>query len=272
MNYSAKPNKSKEMYQRDLNMSRMNLLLSAIFTVVNIGMILMSIDTSFFFSAALPYSFTRYFAILCGQFDDVYYEAALKETYGADWKNQFEFLDPSLFWATLAVSLVIVVGLFVLWYFSKKHKVCSVITLAFYAVDTIFLVAFSFIFGANSIDLILQLLFHAWIIYYAVLSVKAWKGIATAPTAAEMAARAGYAKHYGTSSYGAGSYGGSPYGRPYGAVDGSDDEDEDEYENEDEEYEDASEDEDAEEVDAEEAEAFNDADESDEERKDSDAE
>lgn len=229
MNYSAKPIKTKEMYQRDLNTSRMNLLLSGIFTVVNLVMLMLGVTTSFLFSASIPYYPSLFFAINCRIFNDSYYEALFDNgRYANTWKEEFPFMDQSIFYAVFAISIVFVIGLFVLWYFSKKHRVCSMITLSFYIVDTLFLIAFSFFVGASGVELILQLLFHAWIVYYAVLSVRAWKGIDTAPTAAEVAARAGY----GTPRYGVNPYvAGSPYGRPYGAVDGSDDEDE-EYEDE----------------------------------------
>ena len=236
MNYASKPTKTKEMYQRDLTMSRMNLLLSVIFTVVNLGMVLGSIVTSFFFAASLPYYPSLFFAINCRIFNDSYYDAFYKTyddgRYADTWREEIEFLDPSLFWAVFAVSVVLIIGLFLLWFFSKKHRVCSMITLSFYVVDTLFLVGFSYFLGIGGIELILQLLFHLWIVYYAVLAVRAWKGIDTAPTAAEVASRSGY----GTTRYGVNPYvTGSPYGRPYGAVDGSDDEEE--YEDEDEEYE-----------------------------------
>ncbi|MBQ4122013.1 MAG: hypothetical protein IJD35_08360 [Clostridia bacterium] len=223
MNYASQPIKTKEMYQRDLTMSRMNLLLSVIFTVVNLVMVMISISTSFLFSASIPHYLSLFFAVNCGLFDDSYYQSF----YGDDWKNELVFFDPSIFWAVFAFSVAIIIGLFLLWFFSKKHKVCSMITLSFYIVDTLFLVAFSFFVGAGGIDLILQLLFHAWIVYYAVLSVRAWKGIGTAPTAAEVAAKSGYSQ----TSYGANPYMGSPYGRPYG---GYDDDEEDEENEEDE--------------------------------------
>ena len=234
MNYASKPIKTKEMYQRDLNMSRMNLLLSVIFTVVNLVTVMISITTSFFFSASLPHYLTLFFAINCGRFDPSYYQSVLEAEHGADWKtlypnweSAFQFLDSSIFWLVFAFSIAIIVGLFLLWFFSKKYRVCSMITLSYYIVDTLFLVAFSFFVGAGGIELILQLLFHLWIVYYAVLAVRAWKGIDTAPTAAEVASKSGY----GTPRYGVNPYvAGSPYGRPYGAVDGSDDEEYEEYE------------------------------------------
>ena len=92
------------------------------------------------------------------------------------------------------------------------------ITLCYYIVDSLFLLAFSFYIGAGGIDLIFQILFHAWIVYYAVLSVRAWKGLATAPTMAEVAAKAGY---------GYASHSASPYGNTYSGYH-YDDEDEEE--------------------------------------------
>ena len=229
MNYASKPTKTKEMYQRDLNMSRMNLLLSVIFTVVNLVMVMCSVTTSFFFSASIPYYPSLFFAINCGIFDTSYYEAFYETyengLYADTWQQEITFLDPSIFWAVFAISILMIVGLLLLWFFSKKYKVCSMITLAFYIVDTLFLLGFSFFLGSAGIELILQLLFHEWIVYYALLSVRAWKGMDTAPPAAEMAARAGYSQ----ASYGNNPYIGSPYGRTYG---GYDDEDEEEEESE----------------------------------------
>ena len=230
MNYSSKPIKTKEMYQRDLTMSRMNLLLSVIFTVVNLVTVMIGVTTSFFFSASIPHTLSLFFAINCGRFDASYYQSVLEAEYGADWKtvypnweSAFQFLDSSLFWVVFSFSVAIIIGLFLLWFFSKKHRVCSMITLSFYIVDTLFLVAFSFFVRAGGIELILQLLFHLWIVYYAVLSVRAWKGIDTAPTAAEMAAKSGYSQV----AYGTNPYVGSPYGRPYGGYDDDEETEED---------------------------------------------
>lgn len=226
MNHQSKPIKTKEMYQRDLTTSRMNLLLSVIFTVMNLGMIFLSLDTSFLFSAAIPHSLSLFFAISCGMFDASYYKSVLEAEFPNGWEAEFpngwesafQFADPSLFRIVFAFSIVIVVGLFLLWFFSKKYKVCSMITLCYYIVDSLFLLAFSFYIGAGGIDLIFQILFHAWIVYYAVLSVRAWKGMATAPTMAEVAAKAGY---------GYASHSASPYGNTYSGYH-YDDEDEEE--------------------------------------------
>ena len=225
MNHQSKPIKTKEMYQRDLTTSRMNLLLSVIFTVINMAMIFFSLDTSFLFSAAIPHSLSLFFAISCGMFDASYYKSVLdvefpngwEAEFPNGWESAFQFADPSLFRTVFAISVGIVVGLFLLWYFSKKHRVCSMITLVYYILDGLFLLAFSFFIGAGGIDLIFQILFHAWIIYYAVLSVKAWKGMDTAPTMAEVAAKAGYGYASGSAS---------PYGNTYSGYHYDDDEEE----------------------------------------------
>ena len=220
-----KPIKTKEIYQRELMTSRMTLLLAVIFTVVNLVMVMFDDSTGFLFSAAIPHYTSFFFAFNCGILSEAYYESyyAVYEggKYAETWKEEFPFLDPSIFWTVFVVSILIIIGLFVVWLFSKKHRVCSVITLAFYIVDTVFLLGTAFLLRMGGLSLIMQLLFHAWIVYYAVLSVKAWKGIDTAPTAAEVAAKSGY----GQTSYGANPYVGSPYGRTYG---GYHDEDEDE--------------------------------------------
>lgn len=210
-----KPIKTKEMYQRDLLTSRMTLLLAVIFTVVNLVMVLFDDSTGFLFSAAIPHYTSFFFAFNCGILSEAYYESyyAVYEDgkYAETWRETFPFLDPSIFWTVFAISILIIVGMFVVWFFSKKHRVCSVITLAFYIVDTVFLLGAAFLLGMGGFSLIMQLLFHIWIVYYAVLSVKAWKGLDTAPTAADMAARAGY----GQAAYGANPYVGSPYGKTY---------------------------------------------------------
>ncbi len=215
-----KPIKTKEIYQRELLTSRMNLLLSVIFTVVNLVMVMFDDSTGFLFSAAIPHYTSFFFAFNCGilseSYYNSYYEVYENGKYAETWQETFPFLDPSIFWTVFAISILIIIGLFLLWFFSKKHRICSVITLAYYIVDTIFLLGAAFLLGMGGINLILQLLFHAWIVYYAVLSVRAWKGIDTAPTAAEAAARVGY---------GANPYVGSPYGNTYG---GYHDEDEEE--------------------------------------------
>ena len=68
-----KPIKTKEIYQRELVTSRMNLLLSVIFTVVNLVMVLFDDSTGFLFSAAIPHYTSFFFAFNCGILSESYY-------------------------------------------------------------------------------------------------------------------------------------------------------------------------------------------------------
>ncbi|MBQ7365345.1 MAG: hypothetical protein IJW46_07085 [Clostridia bacterium] len=190
MNRLAKQVKTKELYARDLKISSMNILAMAALTLVNIVLVITNSDSSFPFSASIPLYLVLIFSEMCGMRPDAFYE----EFYGPDWKDA-EFFDPGLFWGVVVVAVLLTAIYFVLWYFAKKKKVFSIVLTVFYAIDTVALLIFNTTIYAFSAMVLIELLFHAWVFYYLILALKAWDGMAAAPSEADLAAQ--YQTPYG---------------------------------------------------------------------------
>ena len=179
-----KPIKTKEMFARDLKISNGNVLMMIVFTLVNIVLILVNADISFPFSAAVPMYLVLLFSELCGMRSDEFYEA----NYGSDWQT-IEFFESGLFWAVVAIALIMVAIYFVLWYFSKKKKAFTIVLTVLYAIDTLGLLGFCTLVYAFDFYAIIDFAFHAWVFYYLILALKAWDGMEYAPSEGELAAQ-----------------------------------------------------------------------------------
>ena len=98
---------------------------------------------------------------LCGKYPAEYY--------GED-MSEFVFFDNSLFIVAIVISVVII-GLYLLaWFMSKNHKVGWLIfALVFFSLDTIMLLSWYVI----DFSMILDILFHAWVLYYLISGISA---------------------------------------------------------------------------------------------------
>lgn len=133
--------------------ARTNLLFVVIFTVVNILLLVFDSDSYFLFSAYIPYFAVTMGMLLCGRFSAQFYEEI---------QYDMEFIDNFFFVATLIFAAVIVILYVLSWLLSKKHKVGWLIFgLIFFALDTLAM----FMLGGISIDMILDIVFHGWVIF-----------------------------------------------------------------------------------------------------------
>ena len=149
----------RDLLENKYKNSRWNLLLVAIVTLINV--VFVAGDSYFLFSATLPYIISYFAAFFCGVFPVEYY--------GADYEFM-EFLPMGVFYVALAISVVLI-GIYVLAYFmSGKNRVGWLIfALVFFCLDTLFLFGF---FGI-ALDMLLDYIFHAWIIVILSLGIKA---------------------------------------------------------------------------------------------------
>ncbi len=132
--------------------ARHNILLVVGFTVINLILLVTNSDTYFLFSAYIPYFLTYMGMYLCGM--------SAPEAY-TDFGEDAIFLGKSFFGVTLGVSIVIVAIYLLCWIFSKKQKVGWIIAaLVLFFIDTLAL----FLIGGISIELILDYIFHIWVI------------------------------------------------------------------------------------------------------------
>lgn len=130
--------------------SRNNILLVVVFTLVNSVLLITGSESYFLFSAAVPYYLTLYGMIYTGRMPAEYY---------ADVEDFVPF-DNSFFIITVAIA-VIVIGLYALsWHLSKKRHGWLVFALVIFVIDTLAM----FYFAGFSSDMIIDIVFHAWVI------------------------------------------------------------------------------------------------------------
>lgn len=142
----------RQLYEQKYRVSRMNLLLVLVFTAINLILLVTNADSYFLFSAFLPYYFAGIGMLLCGRFPPEFYEGA----------EDIVFLDTSVFAFLLAVAILFTLMYLVAFLLSNKGRVGWLIfALVFFGVDTLGM----FVLNGISLESILDLAFHAWIIY-----------------------------------------------------------------------------------------------------------
>lgn len=133
--------------------SRHNILIVLIFTVVNILLLVTNSNSYFLFSAYIPYLLADLGMYLCGKYP--------AEFYGEEYALA-EFL-PGGFLVVMLVIAAVILALYLLsWIFTKKgSKGWMVFALVFFSVDT----GVMFFLNGISTDMIIDVVFHAWVIY-----------------------------------------------------------------------------------------------------------
>ncbi|MBQ7319994.1 MAG: hypothetical protein IJW97_07460 [Clostridia bacterium] len=145
--------------------ARANLLLVVAITTLNIILCLCGADSYFLFSANIPYFLVYMGMLLCGKFDfseQVFLEMGFDPAEG---------YFPTAILIGLTVIAFLIVAAFVLCYiFSSKHRVGWLIAaLVFFGLDTLGMLG---LYGI-SLDSILDILFHAWVLYYLIAGISA---------------------------------------------------------------------------------------------------
>ena len=149
----------RELYEQKYRTSRINLLIVVIFTMVNVILLVTNADMYFLFSAFLPYYIAGIGMLLCGRFPDDYYTDGLEG---------MVFLDNSFFVITLVIAIVLVLVYLLAWFMSSKNRVGWLIfMLVFFGIDTLLML----VLGGISFDSVINILFHAWVIYYLILGI-----------------------------------------------------------------------------------------------------
>ena len=149
----------RQNYERKYKASRANLLLVVIATAINMFLIATGSDTYFLFSAFIPYFFTTIGMVQCGLLPPEYYEYPMED---------YIFYDKSLFVALLIISIILTSLYLLAWFMSRKNRVGWLIfALVFFGLDTLGML----IFNGIAADGIIDIVFHAWIIYYLVVGI-----------------------------------------------------------------------------------------------------
>ncbi|MBR6742460.1 MAG: hypothetical protein IKM09_03340 [Clostridia bacterium] len=150
-------------------MSRSNLLLVVVFTVINLILLVTNSNSYFLFSAFIPYFITDLGMLLCGRYPEEVYVDGLEE---------LTFLDNSVFVVLLVISIVLTLMYFLAWLFSSKNRVGWLIfALVFFGIDTVGMIALTGLSFESAIDI----LFHAWVVYYLVVGIVAHSKLKNLP-------------------------------------------------------------------------------------------
>ena len=165
-NKNKKPNNLETKY----NNSIANIVLVVIFSAVNIVLLLANTDTYFLFSAYIPYFLVSYGMYFCGMHPEEYYYDV----------PDIVFEDKSFLGIAVAISVVILLVYLLCWYLAKKKKVGAVIfALVFFVADTVAMLWLS----GFSMDSIIDIVMHVWVISYLVIAIVTYFKIKKAPEA-----------------------------------------------------------------------------------------
>ena len=141
--------------------SRNNLLLVVIFTLVNIVIAVTGGDTYFLFSASIPYYIAFFTALWCGKMPAEYYEGS--------GLTEADFWPDTVLIVGAIIAVVIIALYFLFWLMSKKKVGWLVAALIFFALDSIFM----FIIFGFSTDMIIDIVFHAWVVISLAIGISA---------------------------------------------------------------------------------------------------
>ncbi len=150
---------SNQIKRNYYNTARVNVLSVVIFTLINVVLCLLGMDSYFLFSAIVPYFIASIGALWGGLYPPEYY-ADLEMT-------EADFLSTGFVVACAAVAIVIIALYFVCWLLSKKHVAFMIAALALFAIDTVMMPV---LFGI-SLDWILDYVFHAWVLVSLVIGI-----------------------------------------------------------------------------------------------------
>ena len=167
-NFNDDPRIQRQAMASKYSAARSNLLLLVIFSAINLIMMATGAGTYFLFSASVPYLITDLGMFFCGMYPEEAYEAF----------EGMYFLDKSFFFIMLAISALILVIYLLCWLFSKNGKVKWLkVALVLFSIDTLVMFAY---YGL-SISMIVDIIFHVWVIVIMVMGIKAHKQLKEMP-------------------------------------------------------------------------------------------
>ena len=160
-----KPDNLYTQYNNCIN----NLLLVVGFSVINVVLLLTNANSYFLFSAFIPYFAIDYGMYFCGMYPEEYYYDV----------PDMVFEDKSLLGICIAIAVVVILAYLLCWYLAKKKKLGAVIAaLVFFIIDT---VAMLWLTGF-SMDSIIDILMHVWVLSYLVFAIVTYVKIKKSPS------------------------------------------------------------------------------------------
>ncbi len=164
-------NLMRENLQRKYNLARSNLILVTAFTAINILLLIFTYgETYFLFSASVPYYLVLYGMLYAGRFPAEFYGEEL-----AAWQELF--LGDGFFFALLFAAILVVLVYLALYFLSGKGRMPFLIgALVLISVDTVAM----FLFSLDP-SMILDVLFHIWVIVSLVQGIRAGIALSKLP-------------------------------------------------------------------------------------------
>lgn len=188
-NYGVATTKRQVLINR-YNSARIDLLIVAIATAINLILLATGSDTYFLFSASIPYAIGFTARYMCGLYPEEYYDGG----YAA-----YDFFDPSLFYIALAIGALITLCYVLFFIFSKNNKVgCMIAALVVFSVDTLFMLWY---YGL-ALEMLMDVVFHVIVIVILAMGVHAhYKLKNMAPDTPPVVDEYGQADGFGGESY-----------------------------------------------------------------------
>ena len=145
-----------------------SLLTIAVFSGINLLLLLLNTDYYFLFSSYIPYLLGDYAMFYSGRYPEEYYSDV----------PDIEFFGTEIFAVLIAVAVAVILFYVLSWYFAKKKKaVWLVFSTGLFAADT--LVMF-FVIGFSP-EMILDVIFHIWAMVSLILGVFAYMKLKKLP-------------------------------------------------------------------------------------------
>ncbi len=152
---------TRDSYVQKYNTSRLNLLLVVVFTLINLVLLITNANRYFLFSAFIPYFIAEIGMIYCGRLPD--------EFYTGEWAGMV-YWDNSVFSILIALSVIFTLFYLLAWFMSSKNRSGWLIfALVFFCLDTLGM----FVINGIELESIIDIVFHAWVIYYIALGIHA---------------------------------------------------------------------------------------------------
>lgn len=151
---------ARERLEKRYKSSTANLLLVAGFSFVNLVLLLVNSDTYFLFSSYIPYLLGDYAMFYGGKYPEEYY---------ADIPDMVFFSD-GIFAIFVAVAVIFILFYLLSWFLARKNKgIWLVFSLALFVLDTVIM----FIVVGISMNMIMDIVFHIWVIISLSLGIAA---------------------------------------------------------------------------------------------------
>lgn len=151
-------NLNRADYEHKYNISRVNLLIAIVFTVINIFLVLVKADVYFLFSIFVPY-FLAYTAALTKGIPNGSVDAN---------GDQLQLANDIIFKVLMITAIVVLLIYLLAWIMSRKNYVGWLIFALFiFTFDSLIML---FIKGI-SYQSLFDLLFHAWVIFYLIIGI-----------------------------------------------------------------------------------------------------